>query len=161
MPVSWLLYQYWIGTVFWRKNDVVQYSKNDEGKANGDDGNSNYFFLDTLFSSDCWFCLMRFNKYTTSHLRVNYLVYFFLLLLTNWSILNVLFSNLYVYKNTVFDWSVCLLLHTPFFRPSHLWRELKRIQLNKLINLYPSHLVQYNYLTSRYPLLESQGKLLM
>ena len=33
---------------------------------------------------------------------------------------------MYVYKNTVFNWSVCLLLHTQFFEWSYLWRELRR-----------------------------------
>ena len=41
------------------------------------------------------------NTYTTSSLLIDYLVYFFLLLLTNCSLLHVLFPNLYVYKNTV------------------------------------------------------------
>ena len=35
-------------------------------------------------------------------------------------------------KNTVFDWAVCLQLHTQFFARSYLWHELKRIRQDEL-----------------------------
>ena len=60
------------------------------------------------------------NTYMTSRLCLNFLIYFFLLLLKNYSALHVLVSNLCMYKNTVFDCyvsyvsflSVCTSIHT-------------------------------------------------
>lgn len=47
-----------------------------------------------------------------------------------------------MYKNLVFNWSVCLLLHTQLFAKSYLWRGLTRIQWCQLTNSVRSLLVQ-------------------